>query len=420
MLNIPICLSCRHFHADSLETRNLTCRAFPTGIPGVILSNEMLHEVPWEGQTGDYVYEPDDEMAAGVGGPTARREAESEDLGSYRPLLALTMGDITGVGPEIIVQALADPEVYRQSRPLVLGDLPALVQALKVCRRELRINPVLEPQAGVYEPGSIDLLALSQFDLDSWDFGRPTSATGAAMVEYILRAVDLARAGAVDAMVTAPISKAAMHLGGYQYPGHTELIAERCGVSDFAMMLTGGDFRVVLATIHCALREVPARLTTPELLRLLRLLDRSLRRDFGLAQPRIGVAALNPHASEGGLFGDEEDRIISPAVRQAQAEGLLVTGPLPADTIFVRHQRGDFAAVLVMYHDQGLIPLKLLHFGGAVNVTLGLPIIRTSVDHGTAYDLAGRGLADPGSLKAALRLADQLARTRRQARSQPA
>lgn len=335
------------------------------------------------------------------------------DRQDSRPLLAITMGDITGIGPEIIVKALSDERLYEICRPLVLGDLAALEQALATCHRALQINPLTDPRAGRFQPETVDLLALSNLARDSWNYGQPTPATGAAMVEYILRAVDLALAGIVAGMVTAPISKAAMHLGGYHYPGHTELIAQRCGVQDFAMMLAGGDFRVVLATIHCPLREVPSRLETGELVRLLRLTDRSLRRDFGISRPRIGVAALNPHASEGGLFGDEEDRLIRPAVQQARAVGIDASEPLPADAIFVRQQRGDFDAVLVMYHDQGLIPLKLLHFGNAVNVTLGLPIIRTSVDHGTAYDLAGTGQADPGSLRAAMKMAVQMAHNRR-------
>ncbi len=213
-------------------------------------------------------------------------------------------------------------------------------------------------------------------------------------------------------MVTGPISKAAMHLSGYAYPGHTELLAERTGTPEVAMMLAGGAFRVVLATIHCALAEVPGRLTDEGLFRLLDLTCRALARDFGLARPRLGVAALNPHAGEGGMFGREEETVIAPAVRRAEAAGLTVQGPYPADTLFWRHSQGEFDAIVAMYHDQGLIPLKLLHFMDAVNVTLGLPIIRTSVDHGTAYDLAGTGKAHPGSLKAAILMAGEMARRR--------
>lgn len=329
-----------------------------------------------------------------------------------RPLLAITMGDITGIGPEIIVKALSDPELYHLCRPLILGDLPALARARDICRADLKLHETTAPEEGRFQPGTVDILVLSRLDPASLAYGQPTAASGAAMVAYILRAVDLALAGHVAAVVTAPISKAAMHLGGYRYPGHTELLAERCQAREYAMMLAGGDFRVVLATIHCPLREVPARLNQADLERLLTLTHRSLVSDFGLARPCLGVAALNPHAGESGLFGDEEARIIAPAIAAVRAQQLDVVGPLPADTIFVRHQRGEFDAVVVMYHDQGLIPLKLLHFGDAVNVTLGLPIIRTSVDHGTAYDLAGTGQADPGSLKAALRLAAHMAQAR--------
>jgi 4-hydroxythreonine-4-phosphate dehydrogenase len=329
-----------------------------------------------------------------------------------RPLLAVTMGDITGIGPEIIIKALSDGNLYTLCRPLILGDLPALARAREICRADLHLHETSVPAAGRFRPGTVDILAMSHLNQGTLNYGQPTPESGAAMVGYILRAVDLALSGEVAAVVTAPISKAAMHLGGYRYPGHTELLAQRCQAPDFAMMLAGGAFRVVLATIHCPLREVPVRLNQAELVRLLTLTNRSLISDFGVSRPCLGVAALNPHAGEGGLFGDEEARIISPAITAARERNIDVVGPLPADTVFVRHQRGEFDAVVVMYHDQGLIPLKLLHFGDAVNVTLGLPIIRTSVDHGTAYDLAGTGKADPGSLKAALHLATRMAQAR--------
>jgi 4-phospho-D-threonate 3-dehydrogenase / 4-phospho-D-erythronate 3-dehydrogenase len=329
-----------------------------------------------------------------------------------RPLLALTMGDITGIGPEIIIKALSDEGIYDFCRPLVVGDLPALAKAREICRADLTLHETAAPGGGRFRPGTVDILVMSRLDQSSLFYGQPTPASGAAMVEYILQAVDLTLSGQAGAVVTAPISKAAMHLGGYHYPGHTELLAERCQAPEFAMMLAGGAFRVVLATIHCPLREVPGRLNQADLVRLLSLTNRSLISDFGLHRPCLGVAALNPHAGEGGLFGTEEAQIIQPAIAAVREQQIDVVGPLPADTIFVRHQRGEFDAVVVMYHDQGLIPLKLLHFGDAVNVTLGLPIIRTSVDHGTAYDLAGTGQADPGSLKAALHLATQMAHAR--------
>jgi 4-hydroxythreonine-4-phosphate dehydrogenase len=322
------------------------------------------------------------------------------------------MGDPVGVGPEITVLALSDKAVPQVCRPLVIGDLPALERARGRLAPGLEIHVVGRPEGGRYEPGVLDLMALSHLEPDDLNYGKPTPSGGAAMVSYILRAVDLALKGEVAGMVTGPISKIAMNLSGFAYPGHTELLAMKTGTPEVAMMLAGGEFRVVLATIHCALAQVPALLSQEGLLRLFHLTCRVLATDFGLEAPRLGVAALNPHAGEGGMFGREEEEIITPAVLKAQAAGLKVSGPYPADTLFWRHSQGEFAAIVAMYHDQGLIPLKLLHFMDAVNVTLGLPIIRTSVDHGTAYDLAGTGQAHPGSLKAAIHLAAQMARRR--------
>ena len=329
-----------------------------------------------------------------------------------RPILALTMGDPVGVGPEIIVKALADARIYQVCRPLVVGDLCALERARLALDPALKIQLADRPGAGRYQSGTLDLMALSQLGPHDLDYGRPTPASGAAMVSYIQAAIDLALLQKVSGLVTAPISKLSMNLSGYAYPGHTELLADKTGTPEVAMMLAGGDFRVVLATIHCALAEVPRRITQEGLVRLFHLTSRALDRDFGLAGVPLGVAALNPHAGEGGMFGHEEEQIIIPAVKEAQAAGLAVEGPFPADTLFWRHHQGEFAAIICMYHDQGLIPLKLLHFMDGVNVTLGLPIIRTSVDHGTAYNLAGTGRAAPDSLKAAILMAAEMAKRR--------
>jgi 4-phospho-D-threonate 3-dehydrogenase / 4-phospho-D-erythronate 3-dehydrogenase len=329
-----------------------------------------------------------------------------------RPILALTMGDPVGVGPEIIVKALVDARIYQVCRPLVLGDLPALERARLALDPALKVHVADRPAAGRYRQGTIDLMPLSQLAPHDLGYGRPTPASGKAMVGYILTAIDLALEQQVAGMVTGPISKISMKLSGYNYPGHTELLAEKTKTPEFAMMLAGGEFRVVLATIHCALSEVPTRLTREGLVRLFSLTSRVLDRDFGLAGVPLGVAALNPHASEDGMFGHEEEAIIIPAVQEAQAAGLAVEGPFPADTLFWRHNQGEFAAIVCMYHDQGLIPLKLLHFMDGVNVTLGLPIIRTSVDHGTAYDLAGTGKAASLSLKSAIQMAAGMAQRR--------
>lgn len=331
-----------------------------------------------------------------------------------RPRLALTMGDPVGVGPEIMVQALSDPGVYQVCRPLVLGDFPALERARRELTPDLTLHPVKNPSRGRFQAGVIDLLPLSQLTPTDLVHCHPTPAGGQAMVLYILTAIEMALKNQVAGMVTGPISKAALNLAGYRYPGHTELLADRTGAPDVAMMLAGGNFRVVLATIHCALADVPERLSFDGLSRLFRLTCHALQHDFGIPSPRLGVAALNPHAGEGGLFGTEEKEIIIPAVLEAHDLGLPVTGPFPADTLFWRHAQGEFDAICAMYHDQGLIPLKLLHFMDAVNVTLGLPIIRTSVDHGTAYDLAGTGTAHSGSLKAAIFMAAEMAKRRAQ------
>jgi 4-hydroxythreonine-4-phosphate dehydrogenase len=236
------------------------------------------------------------------------------------------------------------------------------------------------------------------------------------MVRYIERAVKLALADEVAAMVTCPINKGLMRQAGYAYEGHTQLIAHLTGREEFVMMLAGESLRVALVTIHCPLKEVHRILTTKMVYRTIRITHRALQEDFGFPEPRIGVAALNPHGGEGGLFGAEEAEVIQPAVRKAQEEGMPILGPLPADTIFHKASAGGFDAVVAMYHDQGLIPLKLLHFSDAVNITLGLPIIRTSVDHGTAYDIAGTWKANPSSLIQAVRLAAEMVANRKEHR----
>ena len=259
---------------------------------------------------------------------------------TVKPILALTMGDPVGVGPEIIVKALADARIYQACRPLVLGDLPALERARLALDPALKIHLTDRPAAGRYQHGTLDLMPGSQLTPADLKYGRPTPASGAAMVGYVLTAIDLALAEKVAGLVTAPISKISMKLSGYDYPGHTELLAEKTKTAEFAMMLAGGEFRVILVTIHCALSEVPKKITQAGLVRLFHLAARALDRDFGLAGVPLGVAALNPHASEDGMFGHEEERIIIPAVKEAQAAGLAVEGPFPADTLFWRHQSG--------------------------------------------------------------------------------
>jgi 4-hydroxythreonine-4-phosphate dehydrogenase len=286
-----------------------------------------------------------------------------------KPRIAITAGDPAGIGPEVAAKAAADPRVLAACEPIVYGS-----------------------------PGN------------AFTAGTLSAAAGRAAYDVIVRAVDDARAGTVQAIATAPVNKEAFRLAGLEWSGHTDLLAHLTGARDVAMMFHSDVLRVVLATVHIALADVPRALTQSSMERTIGLTARELPL-FDKVAPRIAVAGLNPHAGEHGLFGREEIDVISPAIAASRARGIDVSGPFPGDTVFVRATRGDFDVVVACYHDQGLIPVKLLAFGKAVNVTLGLPIIRTSVDHGTAFDIAGKGIADPESMIAAVLLAARMARS---------
>lgn len=324
------------------------------------------------------------------------------------PRVGITMGDPTGIGPEIIVKVLSDKSTFHFCRPVVLGDRTIMERAIKLLNSTLKINEMENVEEREYKNGRLNLLNLSDINIDEIEYGAPTQPCGRAMVKYIEEAVKLVLKGSIDAIATAPISKKALSDAGYSYPGHTELLAELTGSKEYVMMLAGEKLKVALVTIHCGLKEVFHLLTTEKILTTIRVTYDSLINFFGEKKPRIAVAAFNPHAGEGGLFGKEEEEIILPAVKQAQHLGIEVEGPLPPDTLFYHAAQGAYSAVVSMYHDQGLIPLKLLHFKDAVNITLGLPLIRTSVDHGTAYDIAGTGKANPSSLLNALKLAARM------------
>lgn len=333
------------------------------------------------------------------------------------PIIGITMGDPSGVGPEIIIKALSDPGVYSLCRPVVFGDPLVLSLYLKDApNMPISINEVADIEKAEGVPGQLDVVPLSRLRPDDALPGRPSREGGRAMAEYIVAAVEMAKKGQISAMVTCPISKTLLNEAGYNFEGHTQLIAHLTGATDYVMMLAGERLRVTLVTIHCALRDVPRKINKENILRTIRVTHRALKDDFGIADPRIAVAALNPHAGESGMFGTEEEEIILPAVRLAGKEGINVLGPLPADSLYFKAASGEFDAVVNMYHDQGLIPLKMLHFSDGVNVTLGLPIVRTSVDHGTAYDIAGKGVADPASLKAAIGMAAEMIKNRRKAK----
>jgi len=331
------------------------------------------------------------------------------------PIIGISMGDPAGIGPEIIVKALDDKNIYRLCRPLILGDPEVISSAILKTSKNISVNVISNTSNTGCIPGTINLIAISNLKIKSIKPGRPTIEGGKAMVEYILRAVEMTCKKEIGAMVTCPINKDLMNRAGYRYEGHTQLISEMTDTDDYVMMLAGKRLRVALATIHCALKDVPALLSKEIVNKTITITARALEQDFGLKKPCIAVAGLNPHAGESGMFGTEEEDIINPAIKKARDDGWCVKGPLPPDTLFYKAASGQFDAVVAMYHDQGLIPLKLLHFSDAVNVTLGLPIVRTSVDHGTAYDIAGSGKADPASLKSAIRMAVEIIRNRRKA-----
>ncbi len=322
------------------------------------------------------------------------------------------MGDPSGIGPEIITKALSDSTIFHLCRPVVIGD-PEGFSFTKKQLTMLPINEIASPAKAESATGRMDLIVTSRLKSGEVVLGKPSIKTGESMVQCIIKAVEMARKRELAAIVTCPINKDLMNRAGYSYEGHTQLIAHLLETDDYVMMLAGSKLRVTLVTIHCAYKEVPAILDKHKIVKTITITSKSLQQDFGIKIPRIAVAALNPHAGEAGLFGQEEEKIIMPAVKEARDQGYHVVGPLPADTLFFKAASGQFDVVVAMYHDQGLIPLKLLHFSDAVNTTLGLPIIRTSVDHGTAYDIAGRGIADPSSLKAAIRMAVTIVGNRR-------
>jgi 4-hydroxythreonine-4-phosphate dehydrogenase len=327
-----------------------------------------------------------------------------------KKLVAITMGDPCGIGPEIVVKAMQSPEISRICVPFVIGDNRTMERALKVCGSSRSIHEINSPEEVPDVPhGSIPLLPLSILKETDITYSEPTAASGDAVFSYICAAARFCMRGSAAAMVTAPINKEAMSRAGHSYPGHTELLAELCGSDDYVMMLAGDKLRVSLVTIHEALADVPGLINFERVLKTIKVTEEGVRRLTGIIRPRLAVLALNPHCGEGGMFGNEEKNIIAPAVREAQREGIDAVGPLSADTLFHFALKRMYDGVVAMYHDQGLIPLKMTHFEDGVNVTLGLPIIRTSVDHGTAYDLAGTGMASELSMIAAIRMAAGLA-----------
>jgi len=327
--------------------------------------------------------------------------------GKQRPVIAITMGDAAGVGPEIIVKTLLSRRIYDMCYPLVVGDAGAMSEAIRLLESPLRLHPIDKADELQGQYGTIDLLDLHNLDPKDVTIGRVCRACGKAAMEYVVRAAELALKGKVRALVTAPINKEATIQAGYGDIGHLEFLARISHTTEYATMLVSGTLRVVHLTTHYSLKDACALVTRDRILARLKLTDSSFRK-WGVAGPRIGVAALNPHAGEGGLFGSEEIEQIIPAVKEAQNLGINARGPFPADSIFVRAIGGEFDVVLAMYHDQGHIPVKVHGFENSISVALGLPFVRTSVDHGTAFDIAGKGVAKSQSLEEAIKMAVSL------------
>ena len=326
--------------------------------------------------------------------------------------IAITMGDAAGIGPEIIAKYV---ETTRPDGLFVIGDIGRMREAFKIIGSSVHILPCEDDEAlnealkiaGNPADSILPVLSAGELPADL-PLGRVDARAGALAHAAIIRAIDLAMAGKIAALVTAPIHKEALKAAGIPFPGHTEILADRTGTADFGMMLIEGQLRVILVSIHVSLREALDKVNAASLERSFRLAEEGCKA-LGIAKPRIAVAGLNPHAGEGGLFGREEIEIIAPAIEKAKAAGMNISGPFPPDTIFMRARRGEFDIVVAQYHDQGLIPIKLNGIEKGVNITVGLPIIRTSVDHGTAFDIAGKGIAEPSSLAEAVLVARQMA-----------
>jgi 4-phospho-D-threonate 3-dehydrogenase / 4-phospho-D-erythronate 3-dehydrogenase len=325
-----------------------------------------------------------------------------------KPIIAITMGDAAGVGPEIIIKALESNAIYDQCNPFVIGDSTILTRALQFTGSNLAIRSISETEEAKYEQGTIDCLDLKLLSEDL-PVGKVSKEAGNAAFRYLEKAISLVKEKKIHAICTAPLNKEALHLAGHIFPGHTEILAELTGTEDFAMMLSAPKLRVIHVTTHVGLIKAVELINPTRVYNVIKLADQTLKK-AGIASPKIAVCGINPHAGENGLFGNgEEEEKIIPAVKKAVSEGVDVVGPLPADTLFFRATRGDFDIIVAMYHDQGHGPIKVLGLESGVNITVGLPIIRTSVDHGTAFDIAGKGIASEESLVEAIRQAIELA-----------
>jgi 4-hydroxythreonine-4-phosphate dehydrogenase len=327
---------------------------------------------------------------------------------SEQPVIGVTMGDAAGIGPEVIIKALADPAIRKSAKFIIFGMNEQLCYAADKAEIEPFWGRHQHEKISRDYPHKVIVADYDEYSVPPWIKG-PSIVAGEASIRFCLDAIQAAQDGIIDAVVTAPISKTSWKLADAEWPGHTEMFANRSKSPRKAMMFISGPLKLALATIHEALFEVRHKFTIGRVFEPIDLLNDALKEYFDIENPKIGVAALNPHAGENGQFGDEEQRIISPAILLAQEQGINCCGPFPADTLFLRAIRGEFDGVVAMYHDQGMIPVKLLDFENAVNITIGIPIIRTSPAHGTAFDIAGKNLANPSGMKAAITIAIKMA-----------
>ena len=341
-----------------------------------------------------------------------------------RPVIGITMGDPASIGPEITLKALNNPSIYEQAKPLVVGDLGMMYKAREtVGLKNLKFHKISQVSEALFEYGTIDVLDMGLVDSEKLELGKVSKKAGEAAFQYVVKVIELANKGKVDATVTNAFNKEAINLAGHHYSGHTEVYAEYTGTKSYTMMLALGDLRVVHVSTHVSLREACDRVKKDRVLEVIRIANDACKQ-LGIKNPKVGVAGLNPHSGEGGLFGREEIEEIIPAIEAANAEGILAEGPVPPDTVFSKARGGWYDIVVAMYHDQGHIPLKVVGFVydrdaqvweavEGVNITLGLPIIRVSVDHGTAFDQAGTGQANELSLMNSIDYAIRLAKNRK-------
>lgn len=339
-----------------------------------------------------------------------------------RPILAITMGDPAGIGPEIVVRALSHKDTYEQCRPIVTGDAAVMKEAVKLLGFDFKVNPVSDVKDALFEYGTIDVYDLGCIDMSTFKFGEVQPQCGNAAFVSIRKAIDLAMAGEVDGTVTAPLNKEALNLAGHHFDGHTEIYATFTGTKKYAMMLADENIRVIHVSTHVPLRKACDLVKKARVIEVTELISDACRQ-FGIESPRIGIAGLNPHSSENGMFGDEEALEIIPAIEELRSRGFNVDGPVPPDSIFAKAKCGKYDGCVAMYHDQGHIPLKVCAFNWdketgkmqsakGVNITLGLPIIRVSVDHGTAFDVAGKGIASEDAMMLSIDYATRMAKYR--------